>query len=333
MRLRNLVCLTTVLAITSISTAADIANFEDLILDPNSYWNGSDDSGGFASGQAYFGNYYDNTWGEYWDGFAYSNISDSETDGMAGQYNSIAGGGQNGSANYAVGYVGWVDPPTITLHTAQTVAGLYVTNNNYTYYSMLNGDVFSKKFGGESGDDEDWFLLTITGKDSNEAITGTVDFYLADYTPANNSLDYIVDTWELVDLTLLGVVKSLEFSLTSSDTSGWGMNTPAYFVIDTIVCEPTPLMLAMSNIESARDSKTEAINAIKTALAKEREATKALDALLKSGSIDNLGFKDIQQAKAKINLARVREETVKRTLLESLGNLEDALAILANESD
>ena len=53
----------------------------------------------------------------------------------------------------------------ITLDTAGVIDGLYVTNNNYAYYSMLNGDAFAKKFGGGSSDDEDWFLLTITGKD------------------------------------------------------------------------------------------------------------------------------------------------------------------------
>ena len=333
MRLRTLSFAIIVLAVISISTAGDITNFEDLALDVNSYWNGSDSSGGFASGEAYFSNYYDSTWGEYWDGFSYSNISDTETDEMTGQYNSITGGGQGNSANYAVSFAGWAEQPTITLNTPQTVAGLHVTNNNYTYYTILNGNPFAKKFGGESGDDEDWFLLTITGKDADGAITGAVDFYLADYISADNGLDYVLDTWEFVDLTSLGVVKSLEFSLSSSDVGAWGMNTPAYFALDTIVSEPTPLMLAIRNIEEARDSKIEAIEAVKAALAKEREAKRALDSLLKSDELDDLGYEDIQQAKAKVHLAIVRERTVKRTLLKSLGNLEDALSTLTGESD
>ncbi len=49
MSFRNLICLIVVLAITGVSTAADIANFDDLSLEPNSYWNGSDGSGGFVS--------------------------------------------------------------------------------------------------------------------------------------------------------------------------------------------------------------------------------------------------------------------------------------------
>jgi hypothetical protein len=41
------------------------------------------------------------------------------------------------------------------------------------------------------------------------------------------------------------MVKSVEFGLTSSDNGAWGMNTPAYFVIDTVVPEPGTLALMM----------------------------------------------------------------------------------------
>jgi len=233
MKFRNLVCL--IAALTIISTAnADITTFEDLSLPPESYWNGSDESGGFTSGSAYFNNNYNSAWGS-WDGFSYSNITDTTTAGMAAQYNAITGAGQGNSANYAIGYIGWDSLPTITLDTADVVEGLYVTNNNYVCYSMLDGDAFSKKFGGDSGNDPDWFMLTITGKDVDGLVTGTVDFYLADYRFADNSADYIVSTWQYVDLTSLGAVKSLEFSLSSSDVGDWGMNTPAYFALDTLI--------------------------------------------------------------------------------------------------
>ncbi len=233
-------------AIASVA-GADIANFDDLSLAPESYWNGSDGSGGFASGSAYFNNDYNSTY-DSWDGFSYSNITDTTSSGWTAQYNAITGVGQNSSANYAIGF----DPvaagfgtelPTMTVDSARTVEGFYVTNNNYAYYSMLNGDAIAKKFGGGSGDDEDWFLLTITGKDAGGVLTGTVDFYLADYQFADNSQDYIVDTWEYVDLISLGAVKSLEFSLNSSDASELGMNTPAYFAMDTVVPEPATMAL------------------------------------------------------------------------------------------
>jgi hypothetical protein len=222
--------------------ATQIANFEDLVLGAESYWNGSDGSGGFYSGNAWFNNNYNTQYGS-WGGLSYSNITDTTTTGIDGQYNAIAGSGQGGSVNYAVGYVGWLEPPTMTLDEASIVDGLYVTNNNYTYYSMLYGDAYAKQFGGAGGDDEDWFLLTITGKDELDEITGLVEFYLADYRFANNDFDYIVDGWEYVDLTGLGIVKSVEFGLSSSDTGEWGMNTPAYFVIDTVIPEPATVLL------------------------------------------------------------------------------------------
>ena len=212
---------------------ADIATFEDLNMLPESYWNGSGESGGFVSGNMHFNNNYNAAWAS-WDGFSYSNITDTTTTGPAGQYNAIAGTGQSNSSNYAVCYIGWASPPTVTLNTADIVDGLYVTNNNYAYYSMLDGDAFAKKFGGDSGNDQDWFKLTITGKDVSRAATGAVVFFLADYRFADNNADYIVNTWQYVDLTSLGTVKNLEFTLSSSDVGEWGMNTPGCFAIDTI---------------------------------------------------------------------------------------------------
>ena len=247
MTLKKLLIITTILlgwhgtALAQLSTV----NFEDLVLDIETCWNGSDNSSGFTSQRVEFNNNYNSAWGS-WDGFSYSNLTDTEINGMAGQYNAIAGSGAAGSSTYAAGYVGWSDPPTATLPSPQSVSGVYVTNNNYTYYSILDGDAYAKKFGGESGDDADWFLLTITGKSDNGTVRGSVEFYLADYRFEDNAKDYILDEWTWVDLTSLGPVKSLEFSLTSSDTGDWGMNTPAYFCLDNL---NEPCICGNGNIE------------------------------------------------------------------------------------
>ncbi len=222
-----------VLCVCGLGKAQGIANFENLALGAGSYWNGSDGSGGFKSGSAWFSNSYDTQYGS-WDGFAYSNISDTAAQGWTSQYNAITGSGQGGSANYAVGYIGFITPPMMTLDEPSVVSGLYVTNNNYAYYTMLNGGMFgAKKF-----TDSDWFLLTMTGKDAAGAVTGMVNFYLAEGIN-------IVNSWEYVSLASLGVVKSVEFNLSSSDNGIYGMNTPGYFVIDTVVPEPASLVLLM----------------------------------------------------------------------------------------
>jgi hypothetical protein len=233
MSLRNFYCLIIVLTMAA-AAKASIATFEDLNLPPESYWNGSDGSGAFTSAGLQFNNLYDSTY-KSWEGFSYSNITDNIMADIAGQYNAVPGTGQGGTTNYAVCFVGWTQIPTVTFNTAGFVYGLYVTNNNTTYYSMLNGGMIAKKFGGFSGNDPDWLLLTITGKDTDGTITGTVDFYLADYRFADNSVDYIGDSWEYIDLSSLGQVKSMEFNLSSSDVGDWGMNTPAYFALDTII--------------------------------------------------------------------------------------------------
>lgn len=230
------ICIIIVFAISGMANAVT-ATFDDLTLSPESYWNGSDSSGGFNSGGIYFINNFDTTYFS-WDGFSYSNITDTATSGYDAQYNAITGIGQDGSANYGICYVGWASLPTMTLEKPGIINGLYVTNSNYAYYSMLYGDSFAKKFGGDSGNEQDWFMLTITGKDADGVTIGTIDFYLADYRFTDNSEDYIVDSWRSIDLSSLGTVKSIEFALSSSDTGDLGMNTPAIFALDSIEYTP-----------------------------------------------------------------------------------------------
>jgi hypothetical protein len=97
-----------------------------------------------------------------------------------------------------------------------------------------NGDGFAKPFGGDDGNDEDWFKLTAEGFDKDGETTGTVDFYMADYRFENNTKDYIVKDWEWMDLSSLGTVTKVQFTMTSTDVGGNGMNTPAYFCMDNI---------------------------------------------------------------------------------------------------
>ena len=98
---------------------------------------------------------------------------------------------------------------------------------------MLNGDAFAKQFGGESGDDEDWYRLSIIGL-VDSVVIDTIEFYLADYRFSDNTQDYIINDWTWLDLTSLGNITSLQFNWSSSDNGDWGMNTPAYFCMDDL---------------------------------------------------------------------------------------------------
>ena len=253
---RRLMSLILAFAIGGIASA-DITNFDDLSLAPESYWNGSTGSGGFQSGPARFNNSYTDWGGGYysWDGWAYSNTTNTTTPGYANQYSAITGGGFD-SKNYGVSYVpldfmgGTYEPIPTSLTLDGTdgymAAGAYFTNTTYAYLSMKDGNgAPAKKFGGSSGNDSDWLLLTIIGKNALGTKTGTVEFYLADYRFEDNSIDYIVENWEYVDLSSLGVVKNLEFSLSSSDVGSFGMNTPAYFAMDDLNCVPEPAAITL----------------------------------------------------------------------------------------
>jgi hypothetical protein len=244
-----------VLVLASASASGQlIVDLEDLTLpDSESSWSGSypaDGVGGtgeltsFESRGVAFNNFSDGDWG-FWEGFAYSNMSDTTTPGYGNQLSAYPGSGYNaGDDVYAVGFAGFSTTPAVTFASPTELYGAYFTNTTYVALAMLNGELPAKKFGGPSGDDPDWFLLTITGKDEAGSATGTVEFHLADYTSADNGLDYVLSTWAYVDLSSLGVVKSLEFALSSSDVGEWGMNTPAYFAMDNLVIpEPTTMVL------------------------------------------------------------------------------------------
>lgn len=222
-----------------------VSDFENLYLESDSFWNGSDGSGVFTSGMIRFPNSYDPDWGS-WSGWAYSNMANDSTPGFSNQYSTVTASGYDtlasGGSTYGVSWVptNWITSQTIpvtlffTDTTAHLVTGCYVTNSTYAALSMEMGDDFSKKFGGETGNDPDWFRLSTWGY-RNGTETDTIDFYLADYRFENNLQDYVVKSWEWVDLNALGSIDSLKFNLSSSDVGLYGMNTPAYFCVDHIV--------------------------------------------------------------------------------------------------
>jgi len=224
-----------------------ITDFESLSLSTESHWDGSDLTGSFADNCLNwdFVNVYDTSFGGYWaSGWAYSNETDVLTAGN--QFSSFAGGGAGVGDNYAIasayGGLGLFGGNSGSLGTLG--AGdiqFYVSTSTYAAQSMLNGDTFGKVFGdsldaagtvdGTNG--EDWFKLTVYGY-YLETLLDSQEVYLADYRFANDSLDYISDTWQLVQMSPGSFLDSLHFVLSSSDVGSFGMNTPSFFCIDDI---------------------------------------------------------------------------------------------------
>ena len=211
---------------------------------------------GFADNHVYFPSVFDAFAGAWYQsgGFVYSNKINTSTSGLDGQYHAITGSGDAGSLQYAIAYYSTFadDYNYIGLQgpaRGRTPLGVAVTNNNYAYYSMRDGDFVGKKFGGTEGNDPDYFKVIFYGFLDGVKKADSVAFYLADFRFEDNTQDYIVKTWEWVDLSALGAVDSITYAMASSDTGDWGINTPTYFCIDNLTMSG-PVGIAASNNQS-----------------------------------------------------------------------------------
>ncbi len=233
--------------------SGDTLTFESFDLGTDDYYNGSDGNGDFTIGSFTLTNSYNSEW-DSWSGFAVSKVQDIATAGFGNQYASFANGGAAGSEKYGVWYNG-----TIEFGTAKVVKSLQVTNTTYAALSMRDGDSFGKQFGSPNnaaGDPDgtegkDWFLLQIIPLNENDELVGdTIDFYLADYRFDDDTDDYIVNTWETIDLGNVEASK-LTFLLSSSDNGDWGMNTPGYFAIDNLVADNSLGLYSLNQLNAS----------------------------------------------------------------------------------
>lgn len=160
--------------------------------------------------------------GTYVTGAVVTNITDTTFKDYKDAYKSIAGGAKGGK-NYVVWFEDGFSGNAIKLKEATTVAGMYVCNNVYAYNSITKGDAIA----GEPFGDDDWFMLSIGGMLDGKMVNTQVDFYLA---KGKN----VVTDWTYVDLSQLGKVDAIFFTMTGSRTGDWGLNTPTYFCIDNL---------------------------------------------------------------------------------------------------
>lgn len=282
--LQVLVSWSLLVGLAASSRADVVAGFDDLTLAPNSAnggpmpgstsapgsWGSTVWTGSFTSQGAQFSNRFADygSNGTSWSGFAYSNQTDTTTPGFGNQYSTYAGEAHSGD-NFGVasGYrdVASFDPtdladleglPSLALPFGASIEGVFVTNTTYAALSMLNGDSFAKAFGGDTGNDPDWFKVTAYGADAlGNVLAASVEFYLADFRFADNAQDYILDDWAYMNLSSLAGASRIFFNLSSSDVGAYGMNTPAYFALDDVTYRinqgaavPEPASLATAGL-------------------------------------------------------------------------------------
>ncbi len=207
--------------------------FENLAVPSSGFWNGSDASGSFTSGKLKFTNQYNANW-QAWSGFSYAQKSDVSTPGYENQYSVF--NSNNGNNKYGLFFPShdgdiFASFPGTEVHLMKSID---LCNNTYAALSMKNGDAYSKKFGGTSGSDPDWFKVTLNGYDQNGLKVGSVNCYLADFRYTEPAKDFILNKWTTFDLTSLGKINKLTFEFSSSDTGTYGINTPTYVCLDNI---------------------------------------------------------------------------------------------------
>ena len=156
----------------------------------------------------------------YYD-FVVTRDNSNEYTDYAHAYRSASGGAYEGD-NFAVWCMNFSSVDTLEFMT-RVVPGFFVNNTAYAVTSMCNGDDFAKKF-----TEDDWFKLTIHGVKEGAEV-GTVDVDLA-------KEGKYINEWTYVDLSTLGEIDGVFFTMSSSDESTYEgetyMNTPAYFAMD-----------------------------------------------------------------------------------------------------
>lgn len=277
---RQLSCLLgilTILGSAGIARAEMVVDFEGLPTPASRFYNGNNRAGN----DAYRGNYrvtgqqdlgfgiqYQQLWSvegfefnnnytqgnfDSWSGWSWSNVADSTTAGFGNQYAASPGGGSNGAGGFddnGTYAMSFGNGAYFNVNPGLTLSSMDVTNGTYGYLSMLNGDQFAKQFGGASGNDPDLFQVTFTAFDAtggaagSGSALGSVTVDLADYRFADNSQDYILNTWRTVDLSSLAGAHSVGLTYSSTDVGTFGINTPLYVAVDNLNFVPEPSSLS-----------------------------------------------------------------------------------------
>lgn len=214
-------------------------NQTELSYNAENVWDGVGTNNQFQSQYMVFSHEGEiSAWGLLWNGFTPARVRTTEVqaDWLSNQFQILTGGGVDGAGTpYIVAFWDNQENETTpadqrscrityqkTLNTEPTLFSpvyVYVQNTAYTYYTMRDGNNFSKPF-----TNDDYLILEAHGvkADGTEV---TTNIWLADEGK------YLTE-WTQFDLRSLGEIKELYFTMRGSDTGKWGLNTPSYFALD-----------------------------------------------------------------------------------------------------
>lgn len=181
-----------------------------------------------------------------WWGFTASNAANNAQPSsyLSFQWSNMAAGGvsideqgnvtADATVPYLVGYYGEffsARPTDMVFNDGNNYEpqGVYVNLTSYPYYVMIEGDSFTRAFA--NGDNLNLIIHGVAPDESEKEVTVNLCSY-------SNGDITINRGWKYVDLTSLGTVNELYFTMTSTDTGEWGINTPTYFALDKLSVKP-----------------------------------------------------------------------------------------------
>lgn len=214
-------------------------NQTELNYDAEGVWDGVSANNMFQSQYMVFAHEGEiGPWGLVWNGFTPARVSTTQvqSDWLSHQFQIMTGGGVDGVGTpYIVAFWDNQENETtpardrscrITYQNTLTSAPasfypvyVYVQNTAYAYYTMKEGNSFSRPF-----TDTDYLTLHAHGvKADGTVLETTIDLA---------SKGKYLNEWTQFDLRPLGEINELYFTLSGSDTGQWGLNTPSYFALD-----------------------------------------------------------------------------------------------------
>ena len=189
-----------------------------------------------------------NSWdGTSWEGFTISRSADTllshESFYPDHQWGIMVGGGVDGVGSpFILGYFSEYTESSLDRHICEIefthaldveAMGCYVCNSPYTTRCITQGFGYARKFA-----QGDYCTLTAHGINADGKECGTVVYYMADYRDEDTTKWFLNNDWEWLDLTSLGAVRSIYFTMETTDVGDWGSNTTFYFGLDQITIRP-----------------------------------------------------------------------------------------------